>query len=434
MGLTGNFHILTLGCPKNRVDSETLHSLLTSKGINHVSDAGDADTVIINTCGFIQDAKKESIEEILDIVSGKSNGQKVVVFGCLAQRYMEELKRELPEVDAFFGVNSHEKILGFLETETSATRNSQPATRDSQPEPRNPGSYAYLKIADGCNRGCSFCAIPGIRGRFISLSPDSIVQRAEELINSGTRELILVAQDITSYGREFRGYGLCELIEEITSLPGDFWLRLLYMYPTAIDERLIETISGNEKVCKYLDIPLQHTEDRVLGLMKRNGSRSAYTALINNIRKKIPDVTLRTSFILGFPSESDEEFTALLNFIREMEFERLGAFTYSREDGTPSYNLGDTIPEKEKERRYHELMMLQAGISLEKNRSMLNRVLRVLVDEVADGIALCRYQGQAPEIDGMVIVKSVDSTVRVGDFINVKITEAYDYDLKGELV
>jgi len=367
VGLTGNFHILTLGCPKNRVDSETLLSLLTGRGFCHVNDAGEADTVLINTCGFIQAAKDESIEEILDIVSGKSNGQKVVVFGCLAQRYMEELKRELPEVDAFFGVNSHEEVLAFLETETSGTRNPEPATR-------NPGSYAYLKIADGCNRGCSFCAIPGIRGRFNSLSPDSIVQRAEELINSGTRELILVAQDITSYGREFTGYGLCELIEEITSLPGDFWLRLLYMYPTAIDEKLIATISGNEKVCKYLDIPLQHTEDRVLGLMKRNGSRSTYTALINNIRKKIPDVTLRTSFILGFPTESDEEFTALLDFIREMEFERLGAFTYSREDGTSSYNLGDTIPEKEKERRYHELMMLQAGISLEKNRAMLDRV------------------------------------------------------------
>ncbi len=434
MGLTGNFHILTLGCPKNSVDSETLLSLLTGRGFYHVGNAGDADTVLINTCGFIQDAKKESIEEILDIVSGKSNGQKVVVFGCLAQRYMEELKGELPEVDAFFGVNSHEKILGFLETETPATRNSQPATRNPQHATRSPGSYAYLKIADGCNRGCSFCAIPGIRGRFISLSPDSIVQRAEELINSGTRELILVAQDITSYGMEFRGYGLCELIEEITSLPGDFRVRLLYMYPTAIDERLIATISENEKVCKYLDIPLQHTEDRVLGLMKRNGSRNTYTALINNIRKKIPDVTLRTSFILGFPSESEEEFTALLSFIREMEFERLGAFTYSREDGTQSYNLGDTIPDEEKERRYHELMMLQAGISLEKNRSMLDRVLKVLVDEVTDGIALCRYQGQAPEIDGMVIVKSVDSKVKAGDFINVKITEAYDYDLNGELV
>ncbi|VAX27635.1 Ribosomal protein S12p Asp88 (E. coli) methylthiotransferase [hydrothermal vent metagenome] len=427
MGLSGNFHILTLGCPKNRVDSETLLSLLTSRGFCHVNDAGEADTVLINTCGFIQAAKDESIEEILDTVSGKSNGQKVVVFGCLAQRYMEELKRELPEVDAFFGVNSHEEVLAFLETETSGTRNLQPATR-------NTGSYAYLKIADGCNRGCSFCAIPGIRGRFNSLSPDSIVQRAEELINSGTRELILVAQDITSYGREFTGYGLCELIEEITSLQGDFWLRLLYMYPTAIDEKLIATISGNEKVCKYLDIPLQHTEDRVLGLMKRNGSRNTYTVLINNIRKKIPDVTLRTSFILGFPSESDEEFTALLNFIREMEFERLGAFTYSREDGTPSYNLGDTIPEKEKERRYHELMMLQAGISLEKNRAMLDRVVRVLVDEVTDNIALCRYQGQAPEIDGMVIVNPVNNIVEVGDFINVRITEAYDYDLKGEQV
>ncbi len=427
MGLSGKFHILTLGCPKNRVDSETLLSLLTARGINHVADTGDADTVLINTCGFIQDAKKESIEEILDIVSGKGNGQKVVVFGCLAQRYMEELKRELPEVDAFFGVNSHEKILRFLETETPATRNPQPATR-------SPGSYAYLKIADGCNRGCSFCAIPGIRGRFISLSPDSILQKAEELINSGSRELILVAQDITSYGREFSGYGLCELIEEITSLPGDFWLRLLYMYPSAIDDRLIETISGNDKVCKYLDIPLQHAEDRVLGLMKRSGSRSTYTALINNIRKNIADVTLRTSFILGFPSESDEEFAALLSFIREMEFERLGAFTYSREDGTPSYNLGDTVSEKEKERRYHELMMLQAGISLEKNRSMLNRVLRVLVDEVTDNIALCRYQGQAPEIDGMVIVKSVSNMVKKGDFIDVKITEAHDYDLNGELV
>ncbi len=427
MGLDGTFHILTLGCPKNRVDSETVISLLTRRGLRHVDDAADAGTVLINTCGFIQDAKKESIEEILDIASRKADGQRIVVFGCLAQRYAEELKRELPEVDAFFGVNSHDDILGYIETES-------PVSAHAGQGARSPTPYAYIKIADGCNRGCSFCAIPAIRGRFASLPPEHIVQQAAELIDSGARELVLVAQDTTSYGREFRGYGLCELIEDITSIPGDFWLRLLYLYPSAVDERLIETVAGNDKVCKYLDIPLQHSEDRILGLMRRKGSRNVYSALVGGIRSKIPDVTLRTSFILGFPSESDEEFRALLDFVREAGFERLGAFTYSREDGTAAYGLGDDVPEEEKERRYHELMMLQAGISLEKNRSMLGSVVRVLVDETDGDVALCRYQGQAPEIDGVVIVEHNGSSVRKGGFIEVEITEAYDYDLKGEPV
>ncbi len=423
----GKFHILTLGCPKNRVDSEDLLASLLNSGLRNAESPEEADLVLVNTCGFIEDAKRESIEEILRIAEGKRGEQKIVVFGCLAQRYGEELRRELPEVDAFFGVNRLGEIVEFCKTTASA-----PAPPGPAGPARPTGSHAYLKIADGCNRGCSFCAIPSIKGRAASLPPEKVLRKAEELVNAGTRELILVAQDITSYGKEFRDYGLSELIRDLSSLPGDFWIRLLYLFPTDIGEGLLRAIAENGKVCRYLDIPLQHSEGRILGLMRRAGSREAYEALVGRIRGAIPDVTIRTSFIVGFPSESDEEFDALLRFVHEMEFERVGAFIYSREEGTAAHDLEGHIPEEVKRQRYHELMTLQAGISLRKNRSMLDRIVRVMVDEVSDAVALCRYEGQAPEIDGMVIVKGVDGRAREGEFMDVRITEAQDYDLVGE--
>ncbi len=436
------FYIQTLGCPKNSVDSEELYTMLTAGGLSPVERAEGADLVLVNTCGFIEEAKRESIEEILGILERRPPGQRLVVFGCLVQRYMAELRRELPEVDAFFGVDSLDELLDFCRA------GARDRAAGPSPEAGRTTPYAYLKIADGCDRACSFCAIPGIRGGYRSVPPETLLKRAEALIGSGVRELILVAQDTTSYGREFGGYGLTDLIREITSIDGEFWLRLLYLYPTAIEDELLELVSTDEKVCRYMEIPLQHSEERLLRLMRRAGSRERFAALVRRIREVIPDVTIRTTFIVGFPTESDDEFRALLEFAGETGFERLGAFKYSREEGTPSYHLDGQIPEGVKQRRYHELMAQQAAVSLGKNLSMVGRTVRVLVDDVQEGVAFCRYEGQAPEIDGVVMVKLPPSAqssgedrsvsdrggCRAGAFLDVRITDAYDYDLEGELL
>jgi ribosomal protein S12 methylthiotransferase len=449
----GTFHILTLGCPKNKVDSENLESILSSEGFTHTHDIGNAEIVLINTCGFIQDAVRESVNEILNIIHTRTEGQKIVVFGCLTERYMEDLIKELPEIDAFFGIEKQKEIADYCKSvlqktepghlnrsfnlaveassQAAAARDLKSITQIPTPPIHTP--YAYIKIADGCNRSCSFCTIPKIKGPFRDYSPDYILERAEEHIRAGKRELILVAQDITSYGKDLGEYGLKELIDDITSIEGDFWLRLLYLYPTAIDESLLEAVSGNSKVCRYLDIPLQHSEDRILRLMKRGGSRKGYTRLVNMIRRIDPDITLRTSIIVGFPSETEVEFMNLLGFIKEVEFDRLGAFRYSKEEGTAASGIKHQIPESIKKERYHELMTLQAGISYRKNSAMIGRVVRVIVDRLDDGIALCRYEGQAPDIDGVTIVQVDEERFGIGDFIDVRITGATEYDLMGEV-
>lgn len=446
----GSFHILTLGCPKNTADSETLHTLLTSEGISPTQNAEEADIILLNTCGFIEDAKKESIDGILDLAEAKTAGQRLVVFGCLSQRYFESLKNEIPEVDAFFGIEKHDDILGYCKSVVPAPRieqippdiqdsapglnKNEPVLQQLEPSRSRPASCAYIKIADGCDRSCSFCVIPEIKGSFRSDLPDSILKKAEELIRQGRKELILVAQDITSYRGFNRGYGLSNLLTDICSISGDFQVRLLYLYPTAIDDRLLDTIAGQPRICKYMDIPLQHSEERILKLMKRPGSRSSYLTLLNRIRNAIPGVTLRTSFIVGFPSETDEEFEALLDFVREVEFERMGSFVYSREEGTYAYGLEGQLSRKIKDARFHEIMTLQSGISLEKNRSMVGKSVRALVDGIDGDTAVCRYEGQAPDIDGVTLINADEASILPGNFIDIKITEAYDYDLRGVVV
>ena len=429
----GKVSLLSLGCPKNLVDSENLLRKLREKGICYSSSPDESDIIMINTCGFIESAKKESIEEILKLskLKEKYNGKKLVVFGCLAKRYGNEMKKEIPEIDAMWGVGEDEKIVEYCRKITEKKRQI-----DSRVEKMSYSfsilpsiSYSYLKIAEGCDRGCSYCVIPDIRGRYRSRNPEHILKEAEEMLASGTKELILIAQDITAYGKDIKGYNLSRLIKDIASIKGDFRIRLLYLYPTSINDELIETIGADEKVCKYIDMPLQHSEDRILKLMRRGGSREYFERLISKIRDVIPGVTLRTTFIAGFPGETEKEFNEMVKFIRKVRFDRLGVFTYSREDGSPAYKMKGQIPGYIKRERHNRIMEIQSAISLEKNKRLIGRSFRVLVDEVEDNIAIARLYSQAPDIDGVVLIN--DDDMEKGGFVTVKITGAYDYDLKG---
>ncbi len=439
-------HITTLGCPKNSVDSGHLAGAFKAEGFICSDNADDADILLVNTCGFIKDAKEESIEEVLRLAHMKEAGRKLVVFGCLAARYRNELLKEIPEIDGIWGVGEEARIIEFCKGQRSEVRgqrsiknNGLPITYN--PSPITPMSYAYLKIAEGCNKKCTFCVIPSIRGAFRSVRPELIMAEAGEYINAGVRELILVAQDITNYGKDIAGYDLVALLRDLASLPGDFYIRLLYLYPTSISEPLIEYIAAEDKIQKYLDIPLQHSEDRILRLMGRRGTRSEYRKLIRTLRRRIPGVALRTTFIAGFPTETEEEFNGLIDFIEEIRFERLGAFMFSKEEGTPSAALKGQAPEKVKHRRYDEIMKRQSLISLEINRELVGRRFRAIVDEVAEDVMLARLYSHTPEIDGVVIIekpedgsrKSDKESIKAGDIVTVEITGAYDYDVQGKL-
>ncbi|GAB4416403.1 MAG: 30S ribosomal protein S12 methylthiotransferase RimO [Thermodesulfovibrionales bacterium] len=433
--------IVSLGCPKNLVDSENLLSGLRDEGFLYTTKPDDADIVLVNTCGFIEEAKRESIEEILRLKHMKEEGKKLLVFGCLAKRYRDDLIKEIPEIDAIWGVGEEDGIIeyckrvmkrrhGDAETQRNIDSPIHPFT-DSPIRPS--GSYAYLKIAEGCSRGCAFCVIPSIRGTYRSIEPDKVLRKAEKHIESGVRELILVAQDISSYGMEFHGYNLSSLLRDLSSISGEFWIRLLYLYPASIDDELLTVIAGEDKICKYLDIPLQHSEDKILKAMGRSGTKKWHVRLIRRIREAIPDITIRTTLIAGFPGETEEDFAGLKGFVEDMRFDRLGVFMYSKEDGTLASRMKGNIARKVKEKRRDEIMRIQSYISLEKNRSIIGRIFKAIVDEVDGKIAIARLYSQAPEIDGVVFVSN-NSVLKAGEFTDVLITEAYDYDLKGELV
>lgn len=449
--------IVSLGCPKNLVDSEDLLSNLEDEGFFYTHDMEDADLVLVNTCGFIEEAKKESVEEILKLRHIKEEGKKLGVFGCLAKRYGGELIKEIPEIDAIWGVGENDKIIEYCKEimvkENGASEcwsnggfspHTHPHTSKLQNSktPSRLGSYAYLKVAEGCSRGCTYCVIPAIRGPYRSIEPDKILKRAEGHIKSGIKELILVAQDTGNYGRELVGYNLPSLLRDISFISGEFRIRLLYLNPSTITDELLSVISYEVKICKYLDIPMQHSEARILKAMGRVGSGESYRRTIRKIRDAIPGVNIRTTFISGFPGETEEEFYGLINFIEEMRFERLGVFTYSKEEGTPAAKMKGNLPKRIKEKRYDEIMRIQSLISLEKNKSMIGKRFKALVDEVDGNTAIVRLCSQAPEIDGVVFIKNdfsrltlnASRSLRVGEFVNVNITDAYDYDLKGELV
>lgn len=420
--------IITLGCPKNTADSGALRERLLKAGIPLEESPERARFVIINTCGFIEDAKRESIEEILRLSRVKKDGTEILAMGCLVKRYRKELERELPEVSAFFGLGEEERIIEYIKNRLNREQPQVLSLRDIKP-PTFP--YAYIKISDGCRRRCTFCAIPGIKGKYRSIEPERILDEAERFLRAGVKELILVGQEISSYGIDRPGLpSLVELLRDLSSLSGDFWIRLLYLHPASIDDKLLDEIASNKKICKYLDIPLQHSEEKILRLMKRPGSKEAYRKLIEKIRSLIPGVTLRTTFMVGFPQETERDFRRLLDFIKEVEFDRLGAFKYSPEEGTPAYHLRGQVPERIKEKRYDEVMRLQAEISLKKNLSLVGKKLRCLVEEVKGGTGFGRLESQAPEIDGIVFIKG--RNLKPGTFRDVLIKKAYDYDLEAE--
>lgn len=419
--------LVSLGCPKNLVDSESLLKKLAARGLSYTDDQEKADLLLINTCGFIDAAKKESIEEILNLAANTESGKKkLVVFGCLAKRFGDELKKEIPEIDVLFGVGDDERIVEYCSSVLPISDSAEPDVRLAD------NAYAYLKIAEGCDRGCSYCVIPDIRGSFKSRRSEEIVQEAEAHIRAGQRELIVVAQDITSYGKDLAQYDLPRLIQEIASISGDFWIRLLYLYPTAITDELLETIRAEEKVCNYLDIPLQHTEEKILRLMKRGGTREYYEKLIGRIREIVPDVVLRSTLITGFPQETEKDFEAMLDFVQRMELDRLGVFTYSREEGTAAYSLKGQVPMHVRMKRRDRIMEAQSAISLERNKRLVNKVFRALVDEIDGDVAIARIFSQAPEIDGVVFLKG--SGFRRHEFVDVRIDQAFDYDLQGTVV
>ncbi len=434
----GNISLISLGCPKNLVDSENLLKRLESEGIYYSSNPEGSDIIMVNTCGFIKDAKKESIETILNLakLKEKDKGKKIVVLGCLAERYGDGLKKEMPEIDAMWGLGEEEKIVEYCKEMVDKLPSRPTLVRGGKGgfthEEFNGNPYAYLKIAEGCNRGCSYCVIPQIRGRFRSRAPDNILKEAEEYINSGKKELILVAQDITSYGKDIKGYNLARLIGDIASVGGDFWIRLLYLYPTAINDKLLETINSEKKVCKYIDMPIQHSEEKIISLMRRVGSRKYFENLISRIRDAIPDANIRTTLMVGFPDETSEDFEKMTEFVHKIKFERLGVFRYSKEEGTPAHKMIGQVPERIKRERYNKIMEIQSAISLEKNMQLIGKTFKAIVDEVEDSIAVARLYSQAPDIDGVVLIH--DSNVRKGGFVNIRIEDAYDYDLTGTIV
>lgn len=434
--------VISLGCNKNLVDTENMLGLLGEQGYVLTSDESQADILLVNTCGFIESSKDESIQAILEMVQYKEENQaKLIVTGCLAQRYPEELMKEIPEIDGLVGtagvpdiVTVVEQVLGGRQVNAVC----EPKYNVERLLPRvlsNPGFSAYVKIAEGCNNRCAFCAIPNIRGRYTSKPMDMIVSEVEQLVADGIKEIILVAQDTTRYGIDLYGqHRLPQLIEKLVAIEGLAWLRILYCYPTDFTDELIDTIAEQPKVCKYIDLPLQHASDKILKQMHRRGSVTEIKTLISKLRKKIPNLTLRTSFIVGFPGEEPEDFQQLLDFMQEIRFDRVGVFKYSQEEGTPAADMPQ-INELIKEERYHSAMQLQQRISLENNQKKVGQVLAVLTEgEMSDqpGTYVGRSQGDAPEIDGLVYFKA-GRKVEAGEIIPVKITEATEYDLIGVL-
>lgn len=420
--------VITLGCSKNTVDTEHLLADLPSDAFTLLPENSTeyADYLLINTCGFIGDAKEQSIEVILEAVESKKRGEtgKLAVFGCLSQRYAQELPEEIPEVDAWFGARDLRPIVEYLGSKAGK------GTARYNTTPGKP--YAYIKISEGCDRRCSYCAIPYIRGAHKSVPMEDVIEEARNLAAAGARELIVIAQDTTYYGLDLYGRrALAELLRKLSQVDGIEWIRIHYSYPDGFPEDVLEEMAANPKICSYLDIPLQHISDKVLGNMHRHVTAAWTRELIARMRERIPGVVLRTTMIVGHPGEGEQEFDELLSFVREARFERLGAFTYSEEDGTwGAKNLEDDVPQEEKQDRMNRLMSLQSSISLEFNQSRVGKIEKVLVDDCVDGTLVCRSQYESPDVDGEILVKG---SAPIGSFINVRILACDEYDLIGEI-
>lgn len=432
-----------LGCAKNQVDGEMLMALLKEAGYELVDDAALADVAIVNTCGFIESAKKESIEEVLELAKLKAEGQikAIVVTGCLAERYQKEIRKELPEVDAVVGIGANAEIAKIIDRVSKGEKPEIFPPKDKMPlcgerELTTPSYFAYLKIAEGCDNRCTYCAIPMIRGGYRSRTLESVLEEAEKLVSNGAKELILIAQDTSRYGIDLYGeLKLPELLRKLCKIEGLKWIRILYCYPDTVTDELLDTMANEEKVVKYIDLPLQHVSGDVLKRMNRKGNKEEISALISKMRKKVPGLTLRTTLITGFPGETEENFTELAEFVKETRFDRLGCFAYSQEEDTPAAKLPNQIGKEVKEHRAELIMEEQMRIMEEMGEDYIGKNVEVLV-EGFDRYAECyfgRTKADSPDIDGKVFFTAPKGKVRYGDFVNVHIDDCIDGDLAGTL-
>lgn len=434
---------VSLGCDKNLVDSEMMLGMLAESGYEFTDDESEADIVVINTCCFINDAKEESIQTILEMAELRKEGEieALIVAGCLAQRYKEEIQTEIPEVDAILGTMAIDEVVRTLNEVLEGKRENHYKSLDEQPLTgvrrvvTTGGHYAYLKIAEGCSKHCTYCVIPKVRGEYRSVPMEGLCREAQELAKKGVRELILVAQETTLYGKDLYGSKMLpELLKRLCRIDGIEWIRLLYCYPEEIDEELICVMEQESKICHYLDLPIQHASDRILQKMGRRTRREELTAIIKRIRARIPDICLRTTLITGFPGETQEDHEELLAFIDEMEFDRLGVFTYSQEEDTPAAAMPGQIPEKTKKERQSQLMELQQEIAFELAERMTGRTVTAMIEGrmTEEDVYVARTYKDAPGVDGFLFINT-DRELMTGDFVKVKITGSNEYDLIGEL-
>ena len=421
-------NVVTLGCSKNLYDSEVLISQLKANNKNVVHE-GDGNIVVINTCGFIDNAKQQSIDTILEYSDKKNQGQidKLYVTGCLSERYKDDLEKEIPDVDKYFGTTDLPHLLKHLR----ADYKSELIGERFLSTPKN---YAYLKISEGCDRKCSFCAIPLMRGKHKSRSMEDIVQEAKKMASQGVKELILIAQELTYYGLDlYKERSISKLLKKLCDLEGIEWVRLHYAYPSGFPNELIDTIKKEEKICNYLDIPLQHISDEILKSMRRGSTKLKTNNLITNLRKQIPEISIRTTLIVGYPGETKTHFKELCDWVKEMKFERLGCFKYSHEENTHAYNLIDDVTEDEKQRRLEKIMSIQKEISRELNQKKIGNEIKCLIDRFESGYYIGRSEYDSPDVDNNILIKSDNIHLRIGEFYNVIIDDASDYDLFGSI-
>ena len=433
----------SLGCSKNLMDAEIMTGILKEKGYEFVEEFDEADIIIVNTCGFIRDAKQESIDTIVELSQLKEVGKLkyLIVTGCLAQRYADELLEEIPEIDAIVGTGNFmniSEIIDRLESEKNVTEIGNIEFAFDETLPRyvsTPEHMAYLRIGEGCSNHCTYCIIPKLRGKYRSRKIEDIVEEAKTLAAEGAKELVVIAQDTTRYGEDLYGEAkLAELLEELAGIEGIKWIRIMYSYPESITEKLIDVIAAHDNICSYFDMPIQHASNRVLKRMNRRTSKEDIRSKVEMIRSKIPDAVIRTTVIVGFPGETEEDLEELIEFMKEIKFDRLGAFAYSREEDTPADRMDGHMDEEIKEERRDRVMMVQQAISEEINQKREDKVFEVLIEEEAeDGVYVGRTQGDAEEIDSVVYVNS-DEELEIGSFVNVYITEAMEYDLIGDVV
>ena len=430
-------YIKTLGCEKNTVDSEGIAGLLQLNGIKLVDSPDKADVFIVNTCGFILDAKIQSIDTIFELAALKDDKKKLIVCGCLAQRYADELALEMPEADAFVGVDDYKNLISIINGNEKERVFVGHCAKEFNELPRkiNKSHTACLKISEGCANVCSYCAIPLMKGRYRSRQEKDIIEEAKRLAAAGVKELVIIAQDTTYYGRDLKvKSSLPKLLKKLCKIDGIEWIRLMYCYEDEITDELIECIKTEKKICKYIDMPIQHCNNDVLKAMNRKSTHKSILKTISKLRKEIPDICLRTTLMVGFPGEKKKEFDELLDFVKEVKFDRLGVFPYSKEEGTKAYSMAGQVRKDVKERRVDAIMETQRFISLHHNEELVGKTLQVIIDDIeSDGIYVGRSYMDAPDIDNGIMVKS-EKKLKIGSLVNVRILDAFDYDLTGEKV